>query len=304
MKIKIQDKKEKPMTKPIEIIQNIQPKDVIPENEAVLLPYQQRWVADPSQVKIGEKSRRVGLTWTEASDDVLIASRQYGSENVYYVGLKKEMALEYIEACGFFAKVFNILAGEVNEEIYKDIDGGKEILTYVIRFTTGRKIQALSSRPSNLRGMQGTVIIDEAAFHKHLDELLKAAMALTMRGSNVRIISTHNGEVNRFNAYINDSKAGRKSYSVHTITLDDALKDGLFKRICFVKTKQLTQGMTDPEKLKEIEEKWAWSIEKEKEWRQKLIDDSPTKEAADEKYFCIPSHGSGVYMAPSFIEAR
>ena len=30
---------------------------------AVLLPYQQAWAADKSQVKVVEKSRRIGLSW-------------------------------------------------------------------------------------------------------------------------------------------------------------------------------------------------------------------------------------------------
>ena len=38
---------------------------------AVLLPYQQRWVADASPFKVAEKGRRTGLTWAEAADDVL-----------------------------------------------------------------------------------------------------------------------------------------------------------------------------------------------------------------------------------------
>lgn len=65
-------------------------------------------------------------------------------------------------------------------------------LTFVVYFDSGFKVQALSSNPSNLRGMQGTVIIDEAAFHDRLAEVLKAALALTMWGAKVRLISTHN----------------------------------------------------------------------------------------------------------------
>ena len=30
---------------------------------AVLMPYQQRWVADTSPLKVIEKSRRTGITW-------------------------------------------------------------------------------------------------------------------------------------------------------------------------------------------------------------------------------------------------
>ncbi|WP_420056809.1 hypothetical protein [Escherichia coli] len=45
-------------------------------------------------------------------------------------------------------------------------------------FASGFKVKALSSNPSNIRGMQGNVTIDEAAFHEKLDELLKAVLPL------------------------------------------------------------------------------------------------------------------------------
>ncbi len=262
--------------------------DVDSDIGGVLLPYQQRWVADKSQIKIAEKSRRVGLTWGEAADNAITAasSKNAGGDNVYYIGSNKDMATEYIEACGMWAKSFNKAASEVEEEIFQDEDGNKEILTFIVRFPkSGFKITALSSRPSNLRGMQGDVVIDEAAFHDHLDELLKAAMALTMWGSRVRIISTHNGVDNLFNTYIQDSRAGKNDYSVHRITLDQALNDGLFKRICLVTKTQWTQSAQD-------------------DWRKKLIDRSPTKDMADEEYFCTPRQGGGSYLSRALIESR
>ncbi len=42
--------------------------------DQVLLPYQRRWIADTSQLKIAEKSRRTGLTWAEAADAALNGS--------------------------------------------------------------------------------------------------------------------------------------------------------------------------------------------------------------------------------------
>ncbi len=52
---------------------------VLPDTSAldipvVLMPYQQRWVADTSPLKVMEKSRRTGITWAEASDNVLTAA--------------------------------------------------------------------------------------------------------------------------------------------------------------------------------------------------------------------------------------
>lgn len=90
------------------------------------------------------------------------------------------MAREFIDAVAMWAKAFNYAAQDVQEEVFLDDDGNKEILTFVVYFASGFKVQALSSNPSNLRGMQGCVTIDEAAFHERLAEVLKAALALTM----------------------------------------------------------------------------------------------------------------------------
>ncbi|QQO84120.1 terminase large subunit domain-containing protein [Shewanella algae] len=252
----------------------------------VLLGYQKDWVADESPLKIAEKSRRTGLTWAEACDAALTAStaRGEGGTNHFYVGSNKEMAREFIDAAAMWAKVFNKAAGEIQEELFID-DGqdGKEILTFAIYFASGYKVQALSSNPSNLRGMQGNVTIDEAAFHEKLAEVLKAANALTMWGAKVRLISTHNGDENLFNTLINDSRAGKKDYSIHRITLDDACHDGLYKRICQVRSKE-------------------WSQEAEDEWKAGLLRATATEEDALEEYYCVPKNGGGAYISRGLRE--
>lgn len=255
------------------------------DGNEILLQYQRDWVADESPLKIAEKSRRTGLTWAEAADATLCAgaSRQAGGCNHFYVGSNKEMAREFIDAVAMWAGVFNQAAGEIHEEIIEDED--KDILTFVVNFASGFKVQALSSRPSNLRGMQGNVTIDEAAFHEHLAEVLKAALALTMWGSKVRLISTHNGVENLFNEIIQDSRAGKKDYSVHRITLEDACRQGLYKRIC-----QIT--------------KKPWSPEAEAEWVAGLLKNTASTEDAQEEYFCVPKAGGGAYLSRALIESR
>lgn len=266
------------------------PQDIaqaVPGSDAVFLPYQQKWFEDESQIMIAEKSRRTGLTWAEAGRNVINAAkpRNRGGCNTFYVGSKQEMALEYIAACALFARAFNELAeADVYEQTFWDSGRQEEILTYMIRFPkSGRKIQALSSRPSNLRGLQGDVVIDEAAFHESLEELLKAALALTMWGNKVRLISTHNGVDNAFNSYIQDAREGRKDYSVHRITLDDAIAQGLYRRICYVTGQE-------------------WSPEAEKEWRDKLYRNAPNIESADEEYGCVPKKSGGAYLTRPLIE--
>jgi phage FluMu gp28-like protein len=266
-------------------IDELQTEDYFPLKEPLLLGYQREWFEDDSDVKAAEKSRRTGLTWAEAASNAVTASKpkKRGGDNCFYIGSRKEMALEYISAVALFARAFNQAVSQIGESIFEDDD--KDILTYVVRFpNSGFKVTALSSRPSNLRGMQGYVVIDEAAFQESLHELLKAAMALLMWGSKVRMISTHNGVNNEFNQFIQEVRAGKKTCSIHRITLDDALADGLYKRICFVTNKK-------------------WSQKEQDKWRQKLIDNSPTKEAADEEYFCVPSKSGGCAISRVVIEA-
>lgn len=255
------------------------------DKNEVLLGYQKRWIADDSQLKIAEKSRRTGLTWAEAADDALIASlsKTDGGSDVFYIGTNKEMAREFIDAVAMWATMFDYAAGEIEEEIIKN--DKTDILTFVIYFASGFKVKALSSNPKNLRGMQGVVVIDEAAFHDYLAEVLKVALALTMWGAKVRLISTHNGVDNLFNELVTDSRAGKKRYSIHTITLDDACAEGLYQRICQV-TKQ------------------DWTPEKEAKWKADLLNDTASEEDALEEYFCVPKNGSGRWLTRALIEQR
>lgn len=249
---------------------------------AALLPYQQRWVADQSQLKIAEKSRRIGLTWGEAADDVLIASAKDGS-NVFYISATEDMAIEYIEACGMWAKAFDLAAGQIEEGIFADA-GDKEIKTYKINFPkSGKRIVALSSRPANLRGKQGVIVIDEAAFAPDLAGLIKAAMAMLMWGDKVRIISTHDGDENRFNELINEVRAGKRKGTVHRITFASAVEEGLFERVCLRKRQTWS---------KEAEDAWVADV------RGFYSDD------AEEELDVIPSRGGGTYLSLALIESR
>lgn len=247
--------------------------------DGILLPYQQRWAADQSPVKVVEKSRRVGLSWCEAADDSLYAGSQAG-DDVWYIGYTKDMAIEFISDCANWARHYNLAASEIEEGVEEVVEE-KKILSYQIKFQSGHRITALSSRPTNLRGKQGRVVLDEAAFHEDLPGLLKAAMALLIWGGQVRIISTHNGEANEFNSLVQDIRAGKKPYSLHRIDFDEALGEGLYRRICQVLKRE-------------------WSAAAEAVWRQEVIDFYG--DDAEEELFCVPSQGSGVYLTRALIE--
>lgn len=247
--------------------------------EAVLLAYQNRWVGDNAEVAAGEKSRRIGLSWCDASASVLTAS-EAGGQDALYIGYSEDMTREYVEDCAMWAKNFQGVALEVREEIYQD---ERDIKSFRIDFASGSKVLGLSSRPRSIRGKQGRVAIDEAAFHDDLPGLLKAALAMLIWGGRVRVLSSHNGWDHPFNQLVQEIRAGKLPYSLHRITLDDALADGLYKRICLIKGE-------------------VWTAEREREWREDLI--KKYGDGADEELFCIPRESGGRWLSRALIEAR
>lgn len=210
-----------------------------PVDRGLLLPYQRRWIADKSPLKVAEKSRRIGLTWAEAADCALTAAqtRADGGSNCYYTGYNREMALEFIQTVAAWARAFGHAASDIQEteEVFEAEKADQSIQAFNVWFASGFRVCALSSRPSNLRGKQGVVVIDEAAFHCDLGEMLKAALALVIWGGRIRVISTHDGADNPFAQLCDDLRSGRQSGSLHKISFRDAIADGLARRIARVK---------------------------------------------------------------------
>lgn len=244
----------------------------------VLLLYQLQWIKETAAVAIWEKSRRIGASFCTACLAVLTSGVD-GAMDTWYIGYNKEMAEEFIRDCGFWAKTFQFVAEVADEYVLKDDD--KDILAFRIKFANGKRIVALSSRPTNLRGKQGLVIIDEAAFHGELQELIDAALALLMWGGRVRIISTHFGADNPFNELIEDCRAGKKPYVVHRTTFDEAVEQGLYKRICEVR-------------------KISWSEEGEQNWQDEIR--AQYADAAAQELDCIPAQAGGTYLSRAVIE--
>ena len=79
---------------------------------ATLLPYQREWISDRAQVKVCEKSRRVGITWCEAADRALAAASKNGIDT-WYIGYNKDMALEFVETAAWWAREFDRVARRI-----------------------------------------------------------------------------------------------------------------------------------------------------------------------------------------------
>lgn len=260
----------------------------MPQSEIphILLPYQVRWHQDRSTVRICDKGRRIGFTWGAwAPEAVLEAALDEGGMDQFYMGYNQGMAAEFIGDCAMFARWFNLICSKIDVGFEKVVlkDERRDVVRYKIQIANGRKIEALSAMPHNWRGRQGHARIDEAGHQDHLDEVITGALAFRIWGGRISIGGTHNGEDNPFNDIIKDCIAGKLKWSHHRETFSQAVKEGLYKRICLVTHKE-------------------WSPEAEAKFIQETRDEYRTVEAADEELECIPKRGSGVYFSRLLLE--
>ena len=211
-----------------------------PVEERILLPYQARWYYDRSPFKVYAKSRQVGITWTTALEAVEVAAGRVseGGSNVYFMTTSKDDARQFIEDCARWIRLMTpVMVGLIgefeiqsSEDWFKDDDGDK-ILAFRIDFPSGNSIYALPSRPARMRGKQGFAILDEAA-QQDLEGWITAAGGLLLWSGRLAVISTYLGVDNAFYRLVKDIKSGEQMASLHETDIYEALKDGLYRRIC------------------------------------------------------------------------
>ncbi len=258
----------------------------LPRGDLLLL-YQSSALAlvQANDLTVIEKSRRVGLTWALAANAVLTAAaaRGEGGDDVLYISYSQEMTREFIEACAMWSRAFMNVTAATGEFLFDDQTGDgdtRQIKAFRIRFASGFEIVALSSAPRSLRGKQGLVLLDEAAFVDNLEALLTAALALTIWGSKIVVVSTHNGADNPFNLLVESIKTGAQAGATMKITFADALRDGLYERVMLVQGKEAT-------------------AEGKIEWEKKIRGIYSGR--SDEELDCTPSAGKGSFIAAALI---
>jgi phage FluMu gp28-like protein len=267
------------------------PDDLDPFAEGILMLHQKEWLEDESDLKVAEKGRRTGITFAEALDDTLIAAakRSAGGSNVFYIGDTKDKGREFIGYVAHFAKVVAGELHQVEEFIFKDErpDGtSKDISAYRITFASGYRVEALSSNPANIRGLQGVVVIDEAAYHRDVRAVIDAVNALLIWGGKVRVISTHNGVLNPFNELIREAMAGKNPFKVHFMPFAKAVQNGLYRRVCRIKGK-------------------VWSQEAQDEWEALIRGSYGARKAAmRQELDAIPAEAEGSALTRVQIEKR
>ncbi|EFQ4822366.1 hypothetical protein ABRC46_001979 [Salmonella enterica] len=266
-----------------------------PLADGILMAHQVECLKHDVSILAIPKGRRTGITFAWGLNSTLIAGAQKsaGGDNVYYIGDTKEKGLEFI---GYVAKFARVIAEQqaqdvsaIEEYLFEDQDeqGNTRMITaYRVRFASGLQVAALSSRPANIRGLQGVVIIDEAAFHQDVQGVLDAATALLIWGGRIIVISSENGKNNPFHQFCKDIEEGRYGDDavVLRITFDDAVTNGLYERVCAMKGETAT-------------------VEGKKTWYNRIRNAyGPRKAAMREELDAIARDGNGICIPGVWIE--
>lgn len=252
------------------------------ELSSYFLPYQIEWLNDHSRRKIWEKSRRIGATYVQSFEDVRDCMQKPGLP-VWFSSADESAAKEYILYCEQWAKIYKA-AGEIldiREEILDEKNGVKAL---VIRFANGSRIHGLSSNPTAFRSKGGKTILDEFDWHKDQPKMYAAAKPCVTWGFDLRVLSTYQSNGSLYAQFIRDAKKrkadGEKpTFSLHTVTIHDAVAQGLLDRI-------LGHPATDEEK-----ETWL------REERESCGDENIWLQ----EYCCIPTDENDAFLTWDMI---
>src|SRR5438445_13840736 len=106
------------------------------------LPYQTKWIQDLSPLKIMQKSRQIGISYSDAYHSVVLASNKKSRLDVYISSRDRFQAKLYIEDCKHWADLLHEVILDLGEML---LDPDHNASAFVIQFASGRRIYSLSS---------------------------------------------------------------------------------------------------------------------------------------------------------------
>ncbi len=197
--------------------------------EPVLLAYQADWVLDNSRLKIAEKSRQIGWTWSEGYKIVRDKS-QADSKLDHWISSRDDIqARLFLEDCKGFATLLNLGAKDLGQMVIDE----KGATAFVLAFANGLRAHSMSSNPDAQAGKRGGRTLDEFGLHPDPRKLYSIAYPGITWGGGLSIFSTHRGSANFFNELVNEvkHKGNPKGFSLHTVSLQTALDEGFLYKL-------------------------------------------------------------------------
>lgn len=259
---------------------------VIPaDREAIFLPFQSRWIKDESRIKLMEKSRQIGISWSTAyGADERAAAK--GARFDEWVSSRDDIqARLFIEDCKLWAGIMGMAAKDLGEVV---LDAEKKVSAYVLQFASGRRIHSMSSNPDAQAGKRGSRVLDEFALHREQRKMWAIAYPGITWGGSMELISTHRGSHSFFNQLVREARHGGnpKNISLHRVTLQDALDQGfLFK---------LQQALPADAEQQDMDEAAYFDFVKA---------GAADEESFDQEYMCIPADDDSKFLEYGLITA-
>lgn len=249
-----------------------------PEPERLFLPYQQAWIDDLARLKLMEKSRQIGISWSSAYATVERTAPAECRHDQWVSSRDEIQARLFLEDCTRFARLLDAGAEYLGLQV---IDPDKKISAYVLQFANGRRIHSMSSNPDAQAGKKGGRVLDEFALHPDPRKLYSIAYPGITWGGQLEIVSTHRGSANFFNELIDEilHKGNKKAFSLHRVTLQDALDQGfLFK---------LQQSLPADSPLQEMDEEEYFAF---------IRSGCADEEQFLQEYMCVPADDQGAFL--------
>ena len=199
----------------------------------LMLPYQQRWVADTSRFKIWLKSRQIGGSLGTAFEAVASCVDKPNTDWVVLSAGQRQ------------SEEWMLKGNRVARVVSDAMDLPKpDCRTSEVRFPNGSRILALPANPDTVRGYSANLVLDEFAFHERPDRIYEAiypAISNPLRGElKLRIISTPAGRNSKFFEIWNKSE--ELNFVRHKTTIHSAIEEGLPMDV-----EALKLGLDDPE---------------------------------------------------------
>lgn len=255
---------------------------------AFFLPYQAKWIRDNSKLKLMEKSRQIGLSWSTAYRLVREKSKVGVKFDAWVSSRDDIQARLFLEDCKAFANIFKIAGEDLGLQV---IDPERKISAYVLQFANGVRINSMSSNPDAQAGKRGDRVLDEFALHPDQRKLYAVAYPGITWGGSMEIISTHRGSANLFNELVQEIKfkGNPKKISLHTVTLQDALDQGFLQKL--------------KAKLREANAEDARLDMDEAQYFDMVRSGCPDEETFQQEYMCQPSDDASAFLSYDLISS-
>ena len=254
--------------------------------EPFFLGYQQAWSQDTHIMKIAEKSRQIGWTWTSAHGLARLHALKDYSLDTWGTSRDDLQAMLAVQDCKAFADILNAGANDMGMQVL-DQRGSSG---HVLKFANGSTYYSLSSNPDAQAGKRGNRVGDEFALNKDNRKLYAIMEPGVTWGGFIWLFSTHRGTANYHNQLIQEArhKGNPKRWHVYRVTLQDALECGFLYKL----QAKLAKANPSDERLVMDEQAYFDFV------RNKAADE----ETFQQEYMCEPSDDASAFISYDLID--